>query len=944
MSVQALKSLAEQAVQANNGTAQLVTVNGKRYAIINVTQGGGLERIPRETQAKAQALAEQIIRPQEAAATLAGKTITYFDQTGAHYSDETEHAHTATPISQLELHRATDGLSGEYLASIPAEARQPEHQFTLTQKAVQDLNSSANRLLNDGRDPKELTVIEVERLLEIENLPEEFRTAIGHLIQGRQGSDKIPATNFWKAYNTAHWGDAFNTQHLATDEPQRANLFLTQGDLIGGYLGRLRDEHLEGITPSLQGAFKAALYEQLSRSNSYSVDYYSLNQIMATQRTAQHAWNALENLYPRVDSLALSRLTPGQYMVPLGSQPASLSPGLMAVPMDPVGTPTREEQVQLARDLGLLRGKSELEISALTPEQLADILSTDSLYQEATSLGLLRDYRAPTISRETLIDFLSEPRVRAAASNRLDSVPAAIDEVREALKAEHRLHEDKNDFESAKYIGLLPEDADFAIEQPKLQAIYSSENLRQRATQLHMTLEESRPLYPQIRHEVEKRKELERIQEELGINFATILPPSFPYASLSEVTPKQADELLLRYQLLTSSGGVALRSQEGYKTAEALQQISTEELGRLVQAALQKDPRLSEAEALHRGEVIQEVMQLGLAFKRDLDSMPTSDIELFLQKDSLIRAVATRGLMRSDEDLEALDEPQLKERLLQHAHFNEALTLGLLEGMTQEGIQKLTGEALETLLSRENLNAKAAQLGIDFPESLELHNLKEALYHHALLASAILAKRIGAEATVEDHTIQTLEAILEKDRWFVNAQAFGLIATDAVFDTATTPELRDLFLKPNLLARARALNIENPETLDPRNLDLAIVQATANRRELDRIFEKESLSLVGAIPTDFPEETKDFSPLQVREVLYRHALIQEGIKLNRLQHISNPEQALPNMSTEDLIRAVNTKAPHNSWHGGWLSFPDWWDYGWAQGRHKPPSPSLFAQQ
>ncbi|MCB1081390.1 MAG: hypothetical protein KDK69_06160, partial [Chlamydiia bacterium] len=337
MSVQALKSLAEQAVQANNGTAQLVTVNGKRYAIINVTQGGGLERIPRETQAKAQALAEQIIRPQEEAATLAGKTITYFDQAGAHYSDETGHAHTATPISQLELHCATDGLSGEYPASIPVEARRPEHQFTLTQKAVQDLNSSANSLLNDGRNPQELTVTEVESLLEIENLPEEFRTAIGHLIQGHQGSDKIPATNFRKAYNKAHWGEAFNTQYWDTQEDQRSNLILTAGDHIGGYLGRLRDEHLEGITPSLQESFKAALYKQLSRSTHYNVDYYSLNQTMATQRTAQHAWNALENLYPRVDSLALSRLTPGQYIIPWGSEPALLPSGLVAVSMDPVG-------------------------------------------------------------------------------------------------------------------------------------------------------------------------------------------------------------------------------------------------------------------------------------------------------------------------------------------------------------------------------------------------------------------------------------------------------------------------------------------------------------------------------------------------------------------------------------------------------------------------------
>jgi hypothetical protein len=389
MSVQeTLKAAAQQAVIANDGTASVITTaSGKRYAVINITREGTLGKLPED--ARIQSLAKQIIESHEhKTASLQGKEIAYIDRTGAHYTDEAQTAHKDVSISQEKLHEATSGLSGKYPESVSPDQIHADHQFTKEQESVLNLEKVIHAL---PQDSGVLTVSQVKAEIAETHLPKEFKDVFTAAITGKGDRDTITRKDLYTAFDQAYWG----------------------GDKRSGYIGRLRDEHLTGAKDSTHQAFNEGFERLFSEGLPYDLELFDLNRLTAPDKTAQHAWNALEALSRRVDQtirpIDLSGLRlPGQLLVPLDEEDSS-----PRIPLD-------------------LRGQVFVPLSDRVEEahRLADSLRP-RLIVDAEKYGLLRGKEAPPIrdlaemlKDENLIALVQspdEPAITAAvAKDRLE--------------------------------------------------------------------------------------------------------------------------------------------------------------------------------------------------------------------------------------------------------------------------------------------------------------------------------------------------------------------------------------------------------------------------------------------------------------------------------------------------------------------------------------------
>lgn len=370
MSVQeTLKAAAQQAVLANDGRASVITTaSGKRYAVINITRERTLGKLPED--ARIQSLAKQIIESHEhKTASLQGKEIAYIDSTGAHYTDEAQTAHKDVSISQEKLHEATSGLSGKYPETVSPDQIHADHQFTKEQESVLNLEKVIHDL---PQDSGVLTVSEVKAEIAEPHLPKEFKEAFTAAITGKGDLDTITRKDLYTAFDKAYWGE----------------------DRQSGYIGRLRDEHLAGAKDSTHQAFNDDFKDLFEEGLPYDLELFELNKLTAPDKTAQHAWNALEALSRRVDEtirpIDLSgHGLQGQVIVSLDEEDSSLripeaSQGLVLLPLSSVRAEESHELVESLRPTlvadaekyGLLRGRKADSIST---RDLAEMLKDENL-------------------------------------------------------------------------------------------------------------------------------------------------------------------------------------------------------------------------------------------------------------------------------------------------------------------------------------------------------------------------------------------------------------------------------------------------------------------------------------------------------------------------------------------------------------------------------------
>lgn len=381
MSVQeTLKTAAQQAVLANDGRASVITTaSGKRYAVINITREGTLGKLPED--ARIQSLAKQIIESHEhKTASLQGKEIAYIDRTGAHYTDEAQTAHKDVSISQEKLHEATSGLSGKYPESVSPDQIHADHQFTKEQESVLNLEKVIHAL---PKDSGVLTVSQVKAEIAETHLPKEFKDVFTAAITGKGDRDTITRKDLHTAFDQAYWG-----------ENKRS-----------GYIGRLRDEHLAGAKDSNHQVFNENFERLFNEGLPYDLELFDLNRLTAPDKTAQHAWNALEDLSRRVDqTIRPTDLSgfglQGQVFIPLHNEEDS-SPRIpvvdhgrtVVIPLDPRIQAsldlleTEKSNLRLeAEKYGLLRGRGADSIST---QDLAEMLTPQALLQAAQDKEIL---------------------------------------------------------------------------------------------------------------------------------------------------------------------------------------------------------------------------------------------------------------------------------------------------------------------------------------------------------------------------------------------------------------------------------------------------------------------------------------------------------------------------------------------------------------------------
>lgn len=390
MSVQeTLKAAAQQAVLANDGRASVITTaSGKRYAVINITREGTLGKLPED--ARIQSLAKQIIESHEhTAASLQDKEIAYIDRTGAHYTDDDQRAHTETPINQKAFHAATQGLPAAPVYPDSVEETDERSQLTKPQIAIKTVIDAIDEL----EDTDTMTVEEVNALIKTPDLPHEFVTELSKLTHDKDDEDPVTDKQLRDAFAYAYFGEEFEKAADYDSVP------------VSGYLGRLQQEHLAGIKTQDHAAFKASLIEILKGNRNYDHELYSLNNLMSEQRTAKHAWNALEDLSRRVDEtirpIDLSGFgIHGQLLVPLHDEEDS-SPHIpvvdhgrtVVIPLDPRIQAsldlleTEKPNLRLeAEKYGLLRGRGADSIST---QDLAEMLTPQALLQAAQDKEIL---------------------------------------------------------------------------------------------------------------------------------------------------------------------------------------------------------------------------------------------------------------------------------------------------------------------------------------------------------------------------------------------------------------------------------------------------------------------------------------------------------------------------------------------------------------------------
>lgn len=387
MSVQALKSLAQQAVQANDGRASVIkTASGKRYAVINITPEGTLGKLPED--ARIQSLAKQIIESHEhTAASLVDKEIAYIDRTGAHYTDDDQRAHTETPINQKTFHAATQGLPAVPVYPDSVEETDERSQLTKPQIAIKTVIDAIEEL----DDTDTMTVEDVNALIGTPDLPHEFVTELTKLTHNKDDEDTVTEELLQNAFAYAYFGEEFENADDYNSVP------------VSGYLGRLQEEHLEGIKSQAHAAFKASLIEILEDNENYDHELYSINNLMSEQRTAQHAWNALEDLSRRVDQtirpIDLSGFGGGTTFVSLDEEvsspriPVVDHERTVVIPLDPRMQASLDlletEKPNLlleAEKYGLLRGRGADSIST---QDLAEMLTPEALLQAAQDKEIL---------------------------------------------------------------------------------------------------------------------------------------------------------------------------------------------------------------------------------------------------------------------------------------------------------------------------------------------------------------------------------------------------------------------------------------------------------------------------------------------------------------------------------------------------------------------------
>lgn len=343
-----LQDLARQA--QSQGKATIVTMNGKQYAIINITRDSTFGEVP--SGEKAQKLAQQIIGAhQTQPPSLAGKEITHIDSKGAHYEDGTFTSHTDVKIDQKTFHQTTIGLMESQI-------------YTPSQAAIISLADTVRGQKDN------LTKETVIRLLEDPNLPQEFKTEISKLIAS-SSTEKIDFKEFVLAFNKAYFGNKIGSQYFDKDTSERPQLFQRNGDEIQGYLGRLRDDHLKGIAPEKHDAFKTSFKQILADNPKLEAALTSINAATATGCTAQHAWNALESLVPKTQGVAKLVIVPlDPLQVPVSSNP----PPLYSPPVE-----TGEQLQVRAEEKGLLTGMDETAKSRLSENDLKRMLVEEEI-------------------------------------------------------------------------------------------------------------------------------------------------------------------------------------------------------------------------------------------------------------------------------------------------------------------------------------------------------------------------------------------------------------------------------------------------------------------------------------------------------------------------------------------------------------------------------------
>lgn len=372
-----LQDLARQA--QSQGKATIVTMNGKQYAIINITRDGFGE-VP--SGEKAQKLAQQIIGAhQTQPPSLAGKEITHIDSKGAHYKDGTFTSHTQVNIDQKTFHTNTQGLPDT--PQYPEDLEEPsneQNQLTNPQIAIQRTFT----VVSQFSDTDTITVENLKDIMgyEGQDLPEEFRNEFSTLIHGKQDSDKISKQDLADAFTKAYWGD----------------------DKKSGYIGRLQKEHLAGTKQDTHQTFNTAFEALFKQSKPFDLELYNLNALTASHKTAQHAWNALESLVPKTDGVAgkilFIPIDDDPLQVPVGSNPP---PPLSSLPVE-----TREQLQAQAVAKGLLKEISLDEIEKLPADLLKLMLAEEEfacilgVKQEGEQLSLKEIMEKYPARRQTL--------------------------------------------------------------------------------------------------------------------------------------------------------------------------------------------------------------------------------------------------------------------------------------------------------------------------------------------------------------------------------------------------------------------------------------------------------------------------------------------------------------------------------------------------------------
>ena len=365
-----LRAQAKEAESRGSDTVQRVMIGSKAYYVV-IVRDGRLQPLPHDTE-RIQGLARVIVRAHTSSPSLAGKSIDHIHSGGAVTPDGQVHKHTEATVSQKNLHEATAGLSGKITEhpNFRGDSADDRENSQLTQS--QNLVVRVKEHIATKGDT--LTVKDLKEIIEIPNLPQEFKDEFSFLIHDKAPTDTLTQVELNTAFGTAYVGSDYDPVDFQAP--------------FGGYLGRLIDEHKEGSNPA-GPAFNSATYKKSLEDNHYDIGcgLYELNFTTKGSRTAQHAWNAMAKLALDVDHLSLQGIRSDAYLVPVESQKRTHQPSARLTIVS-----AEEELGEDLLTLGLRHDQERQDhelahsLAGTTPQEFPDLQSRRGEYEEIPDL------------------------------------------------------------------------------------------------------------------------------------------------------------------------------------------------------------------------------------------------------------------------------------------------------------------------------------------------------------------------------------------------------------------------------------------------------------------------------------------------------------------------------------------------------------------------------